>query len=90
MLEKRKFGLKPLEVKAALALLQGLPVKSEQGQQDFAMLVTMAGAGVRTGAVTYGLNPESLRGQVSDVTLDDIRALPAALLGHEPGSSVLR
>jgi phosphoglycolate phosphatase len=52
-------------------------------------VATARAAGVFSVAVTYGLNPASLRGSVSDVTLDDIRALPRALRGHGPGSSVL-
>lgn len=52
-------------------------------------VATARAAGVLSVAVTYGLNPASLKEAVSDVTLDDIRALPAALPGHEPGSSVL-
>jgi len=36
-------------------------------------------AGVRTIAATWGLNPASLRSEPADRTIDDIRALPAAL-----------
>jgi phosphoglycolate phosphatase len=50
-------------------------------------MATGRAAGVRTIAVTYGLNPASLLGQVTDVTLDDLRALPAALDAYGPGSS---
>jgi phosphoglycolate phosphatase len=46
-------------------------------------------AGVRTIAVTYGLNPASIEHQGADVVLDDLRALPAALASPRPGSTVL-
>jgi phosphoglycolate phosphatase len=45
---------------------------------------TARAAGVRTVAVTYGLNPATLRDVTPDAILHDIAALPG-LLGGEPG-----
>ena len=42
-------------------------------------VATGRAAGVRTIAVTYGLNPATLRDQAPDVILDDLRRLPAVL-----------
>lgn len=46
-------------------------------------------AGVLTVGVSYGLDPEGLRAEPPDVTLDDLRALPAHLRRPRPRRSVL-
>jgi len=46
-------------------------------------------AGMRTIGVTWGFNPESLRREPTDRTIDDMRSLPLALDGPPAQASVL-
>jgi phosphoglycolate phosphatase-like HAD superfamily hydrolase len=46
-------------------------------------------AGVLTVGVSYGLDPEGLRADPPDVTVDDLRELPGHLRRPRPPTSVL-
>ena len=52
-------------------------------------VLTGRAAGVLTIGVSYGLDPEGLRAEPPDVTLDDLRELPERLRRPRATTSVL-
>jgi phosphoglycolate phosphatase len=72
-----------------LAELRVAPAESALVGDSGADVAAGRGAGVRTIAALWGLNPASLGAEPADRTIADIRALPSALDEPPPRSTVL-